>query len=137
MKNKSKFEEIAEFFKKQKIDEGVANAYQQLDTKAVMMLTRFFNTFGQIAKYYEVCEVQANMKKSEDLAKAKEIVEERTKDGFKATVQFVGDCKQDKKLCAVVVFFEKENVTDMRLAMLVPYGELVQFAETINQWLEK
>ena len=77
------------------------------------------------------------MKKSEDLAKAKEIVEERTKDGFKATVQFVGDCKQDKKLCAVVVFFEKENVTDMRLAMLVPYGELVQFAETINQWLEK
>ena len=72
--------------------------------------------------------------------KAKETVLKYISEGYKARLAFVGDYSYKMDSYGVVLTFQKENEEinpDNSMVFVVPYGELLQFSEALNQWFTK
>ena len=140
MNNERKLEEISEFCRKQKIDMTISRAYRNLSAKEAVRASKICNLLRWVLNPYADCLVNATleMKKSEDVLKAKEIIQKYIKAGFNARLAFVGDYNYGKDSYGVVLIFKKDNEksdTDMGVVLVVPTGQLEQFAETLNSWV--
>ena len=71
---------------------------------------------------------------------AKETVLKYINEGYKARLAFIGDYNYAMDSYGVALAFQKDNEEinpDNSMVFVVPYGKLLQFCETLNQWFTK
>lgn len=71
---------------------------------------------------------------------AKETVLKYINEGYKARLAFIGDYNYAMDSYGVVFTFQKDNEEinpDNSMVFVIPYGKLLQFCETLNQWFTK
>lgn len=140
MNNERKLEEISAFCREQKVDATIAKAYRKLSTKEAVRTAKICNLLRFVVDPYAECLINLtlDMRKSEDVSKAKEVIGRYIKEGFKTRLAFVGDYNYAKESYGVVLSFLKaKKVIDVEIVLVVPNGQLVQFAATLNKWIEE
>lgn len=71
---------------------------------------------------------------------AKETVLKYINEDYKARLAFIGDYNYAMDSYGVVLTFQKDNEEinpDNSMVFVVPYGKLLRFCETLNQWFTK
>ena len=110
MNYEKKYREIAKFCMKQKADENIAKEYEEYGMKDAMRASRICNRLRWIL------------------------------DRYKARLAFIGDYNYAMDSYGVALAFQKDNEEinpDNSMVFVVPYGKLLQFCETLNQWFTK
>ncbi len=143
MNNEKKYREIAKFCMKQKADENIAKEYEEHGMKDAMRASRICNRLRWILDPYSKTLVRMIFDVREDEGsnkEAKETVLKYINEGYKARLAFIGDYNYAMESYGVVLTFQKDNEEinpDNSMVFVVPYGKLLQFCETLNQWFTK
>ena len=142
MNNEKKYREIAKFCLKQKADLDVASTYREMGPEKAIDVVEYCNLLRWVLNPYaeSLIDETLYMQKDEDVAKAKEAVDKYGREGFTTKLAFVGDYNYAKDAYGVVINFHKKvekSIANMSMTLVVPYGELLQFSETLNQWFTK
>lgn len=142
MNNEEKFKEIAKFCMKQKADEAMAEEYRELGKKEAMRVARYCNLLRWVLNPYadSLVSFTFDTQKPDDVSVAETSIKKHVEYGFKTKLAFVGDYSYAKDSYGVVLTFQKENEKtnpNNGIVLVVPYGKLLQFAETLNKWFEK
>ena len=142
MNNEEKFKEIAKFCMKQKADENMAEEYRELGKKEAMRVARYCNLLRWVLNPYADSLVSCtfDMQNAEEASAAEANIKKQIKFGFKTKLAFVGDYNYGRDVYGVVLTFQKEDEKtspNNGIVLVVPYGKLLQFSETLNKWFKK